>query len=42
MIEFRENDATKYENEHIELDAFYSKVVEEDASKFEKHYENWK
>jgi hypothetical protein len=42
MIEFREEDLVKYEKEHEELEAFYEKVVQEDADKFQKHYETWK
>jgi hypothetical protein len=42
MIEFKENDAVKYANEHEQCDAFCESVLHSDKEKFEQHYEAWK
>ena len=42
MIAYQEADRVKYENEHLQCDEYYEKVVSEDAEKFQKHYDTWK
>jgi hypothetical protein len=42
MVAYQDADRVKYENEHIQCDEYYNKVVAEDADKFQKHYETWK
>lgn len=42
MVEFEENDASKYANEHHFCDEYYESVVTTDKEKFELHYETWK
>lgn len=42
MVEYRDTDSLKYENEHTQLDEYQQSVVKSDAEKFEKHYEKWK
>ena len=42
MIEFKENDETKYSQEHAACDEYYETVVKTDKEKFEQHYETWK
>ena len=42
MIDFKEKDEKKYENEHVENDTFFDEVVKSDQEKFERHYAIWK
>jgi len=42
MVEFRDADALKYQNEHAALDEYHQSVKKSDSEKFQKHYEKWK
>lgn len=42
MVEFKDNDASKYSAEHQQCDDYYDTVVSTDKEKFEGHYETWK
>jgi hypothetical protein len=42
MIEYKENDAAKYANEHEQCEVYFESVVYQDKEKFEHHYEEWK